>query len=45
MGTTIALLTTRVLVLHGGDGVVSIGTGLLSAGVGVRRGVAGSVSN
>ena len=31
--------------LCGADGVVSTGTGLLSAGVGVRRGVAGSLSN
>ena len=31
--------------LCGGDGVVSTGTGLLSARVGVRRGVAGSLSN
>ena len=31
--------------LYGGDGAVSTGTGLLSAGVGVRRGVAGSQSN
>ena len=45
MGTAVALLTARVWVLYGGDGVVSMGTGLLSAGVGVRRGVAGSLSN
>ena len=45
MGTAVALLTARVWVLCGGDGVVSTGTGLLSAGVGVRRGVAGSLSN
>ena len=45
MGTTVALLTARVWVLCGGDGVVSMGTGCLSAGVGVRRGVAGSLSN
>ena len=31
--------------LCGGDCVVSTGTELLSAGVGVRRGVAGSLSN
>ena len=31
--------------LCGGDGAVSTGTGLLSAGVGVRRVVAGSLSN
>ena len=45
MGTAVALLTARVWVLCGGDGAVSTGTGLLSAGVGVRRGVAGSLSN
>ena len=45
MGTAVALLTARVWVLYGGDGVVSTGTGLLSAGVGVRRGVACSLSN
>ena len=45
MGTAVALLTTRVWVLCGGDGVVLTGTGLLSAGVGVRRGVVGSLSN
>ena len=45
MGTAVALLTDRVWVLCGGDGAVSTGTGLLSAGVGVRRGVAGSLSN
>ena len=45
MGTAVALLTTRVWVLYGGDSVVSTGTGLLSAGVGERRGVAGSLSN
>ena len=45
MGTAVALLTARVWVLCGGDGVVSTGTELLSAGVGVRRGVAGSLSN
>ena len=45
MGTVVALLTARVLVLCGGDGAVSMGIGLLSAGVGVRRGVAGSLSN
>ena len=44
MGTAVPLLTARVWVLCGGDGVVSTGTGLLSAGVGVRRGVAGSMS-
>ena len=45
MGTAVPLLTARVWVLCGGDGAVSTGTGLLSAGVGVRRGVAGSLSN
>ena len=45
MGTAVSLLTARVWVLCGGDGDVSTGTGLLSAGVGVRRGVAGSLSN
>jgi len=45
LGTAVPLLTARVWVLCGGDGAVSTGTGLLSAGVGVRRGVAGSLSN
>ena len=45
MGTAVPLLTARVWVLCGGDGAVSTGTGLLSAGVRVRRGVAGSLSN
>ena len=45
MGTAVPLLTARVWVLCGGDGAVSTGTGCLSAGVGVRRGVAGSLSN
>ena len=45
MGTAVPLLTARVWVLCGGDGAVSTGTGLLSSGVGVRRGVAGSLSN
>ena len=45
MGTAVALLIARVWVLYGGDGVVSTRTRLLSAGVGVRRGVAGSLSN
>ena len=45
MGTEVALLNARVRVLYGGDRAVSTGTGLLSAGVGVRRGVAGSLSN
>ena len=33
MGTAVPLLTARVWVLCGGDGTVSTGTGLLSAGV------------
>ena len=45
MGTAVALLTARVWVLCGGDGDVSTGSGLLSAGVRVRWGVAGSLSN
>ena len=45
MGILVALLIARVWVLCGGDGAVSAGTGCLSAGVGVRRGVAGSLSN
>ena len=45
MGTAVPLLTDHVWVLCGGDGAVSTGTGLLSAGVGVRRGVVGSLSN
>ena len=45
MGTAVPLLTAHVWVLCGGDGPVSTGTGLLSAGVGVRRGVVGSLSN
>ena len=45
MGTAVALLTARVWVLYGGDDVVSTGTGLLSAGVGVGRVVASSLSN
>ena len=44
MGTAVSLLTARVWVLCGGDGVVSTGTGLLSAGVGVRLGEASSLS-
>ena len=44
MGTAVPLLTARVWVLCGGDGAVSTGTGLLSAGVGVRLGEAGSLS-
>ena len=35
LGTGAALLTTLVWGICGGDGVVSIGTGLLSAGVGL----------
>ena len=45
MCTVVALLTARVWVLCGGDGAMSTGTRLLSAGIGVRRGVAGSLSN
>ena len=45
MGTAVPLLTARVWVLYGEDSAMSTGTGLLSAGVGVRRGVAGSLSN
>ena len=45
MGTAVPLLTARVWVLYGGDGAVSTRTGLLSSGVGVRRGIAGSLSN
>ena len=45
MGTAVALLTARVWVLCGGDSDVSMGTRLLSARVGVGRGVAGSLSN
>ena len=45
LGTTVALLTACVWVLCGGDGDVSTGTGCLSARVGVRRGVVGSLSN
>ena len=44
MGTGAALLTALVWEVYGGDGVVSIGIGLLSAGVGVRLGEAGSLS-
>jgi hypothetical protein len=45
LGTAGALLTARVWVLCGGDGAVTTGCGLLSAGVGVRWVVAGSLSN
>ena len=44
-GTVVALQTTRVGILYGGHGALSTISGLLSAGVGVRRGVAGSLSN
>ena len=44
MGTAVALLTALVWELCGGDGVVSTGTWLLSAGVGVRLGEDGSLS-
>ena len=43
--TAFALLIARVWELYGGDGAVSTRTGLLSAGVDVRWGVAGSLSN
>ena len=45
MGTAVALQTARVWVLCGGDGAVLTGTRLLSARVGVRSGVVGSLSN
>ena len=45
LGTAVPLLTARVWVLCGGDGAVSTGSGILSAGVGVRRAIAGSLSN
>ena len=45
MGTVVPLLSACVWVLCGGDDDVSTGIGLLSAGVGLRRGVAGSLSN
>ena len=45
MGTAVPLLTTRFWVLCGGDGAVSTGTGLLSVGVGVKKGGDGSLSN
>ena len=45
MGTAVALQTARVGVLCGGHGALSTGAGCLSIGVGVRRGVAGSLSN
>ena len=38
MGTGATLLTGLVWELYGGDGAVSIGTGLLSTGIGVRLG-------
>ena len=44
LGTRAALLTSLVWELCGGDGVVSIGTGLLSAGIGLRLGEAGSLT-
>ena len=44
LGTGAALLTSLDWDLYGGDGVVSTGTGLLSAGVGVRLREAGSLS-
>jgi len=45
LGTAVALQTAHVGVLYGGHGVVSSRSGLLSAGVGVRWVVAGSLSN
>ena len=45
MGTAVPLLIARIWVLYGGDGAVLTGIGLVSTGVGVRRGVAGSLSN
>ena len=44
LGTGAALLTALIWELCGGDGAVSRGTGLLSTGVGVRLGEAGSLS-
>ena len=44
MGIAVPLLTALVWELCGGDDVVSTGTGLLSARVGVRLGEAGSLS-
>ena len=44
LGTGAALLSALVWELCGGDGAVSMGTGLLSAGVGVRLGEVGSLS-
>ena len=44
MGTAVPLLTALVWELCGGDGDVSTGTGLLSAGIGVRLGEADSLS-
>ena len=40
-----AVVVPALWELCGGDGAVSTGTGLLSAGVAVRRGVAGFLSN
>ena len=45
MGTAFALQTARVGVIYGGHGDVSTRSGLLSAGVGVRWVVVGSLSN
>ena len=45
MDTAVALQTARVGVLCGGHGALSTRSGLLSAGVGVRWVVAGSLSN
>ena len=43
LGTAVALQTAHVGVLCGGHGAVSTRSGLLSAGVGVRWVVAGSL--
>jgi hypothetical protein len=45
LGTAVALKTAHVGVLCGGHGAVSTISGLLSVEVGVRWGVAGSLSN
>ena len=45
LGTAVALQTAHVGVLCGGHGAVSIRSGLLSVGVEVRWGVAGSLFN
>ena len=45
MGTAVASQTARVGVLCGGHGALSTRSGLLSAGVGIRWVVAGSLPN